>query len=356
VQTWVESLDSFQPSSTSPRPFHEALYQHDDRVDGSEKLELWTTIDGIVRGGNGEQEIGDLIREMCRLEEGGRRLAVGFAIENNHPVTTTRSTQHTDIQEGAPSTPPPQPPVPLPIITSVAFRNFTSTLDVNKLLAYVDLVTQLVGYATNNTYNSIKFGAETFRDHSKEGTSKSLEKLLKILGLSTQSIHTLVPRGPDDKKNKAEDEQKSKKIKSKDKEPERDEFKTTYPFLSLTSHIYRTLQKSRGYMPTFIQRYAEAGGFLAVPRSKVYELLLASDRTHQEKPGSHSGAWRSNTLNWLDDLSSIPPDEDDVEYEIGPGGLVIASPVPTRRGDGKSPVSPLSWGVPSVKSSVVPHP
>jgi hypothetical protein len=63
-------------------------------------------------------------------------------------------------------------------------------------------------------------------------------------------------------------------------------------FSPLAEHIATALSLDRAYMPTFIKRYAAAGGFRPTPTTKVYALVMADEQARtMTKKTRGDGDW-----------------------------------------------------------------
>jgi hypothetical protein len=268
---------------------------------------LWTAIDKMLGGGRGQRGLTSLLQQMGRFEDKGRRTGIAF----EHPAEDQEDEQQTAH----------------PAIVSVVFQGYHSTLNAEELLAYIDFVACLVEYARSQSYALLRFKVHSFRETAEdidEEVEKSLARLLEILDVKEYTKKVFIA---DVRKKKAQKEKEKEELdRLEDSEEEdtkkRHARKEDDLFTPLETLILKTQEKEIEYMPTFIQRYAEAGGFLVTPRTKIHDLLLASSKVNHKTNENRDR--NGHTAPCVDNLQSEVVAE---KYEVGPSGLVIASPI-----------------------------
>jgi hypothetical protein len=312
-----------------------------EHADGEEKAfeddlpGLWTVIDKMIGGGRGQRGLTGLLQEISKFEEKGGRTPVTF----EHPTRDQEEKQQTAH----------------PAITSIVFQGHHSTLNAEELLAYIDFVACLIEYARSRSYASLRLKVHSFRETAEdidEEVEKSLERLLDILDVKPYTKKVFVT----DVRNKKAQKEKEREQLNKLEDSEEEDTKITHAmkehdlFTPLKTLILKTQEKEIEYMPIFIKRYTEAGGFFAMPQTKVHDLLLASSKSNH-KINDNRGR-EGHTASWVDDLQDI---ENGEEYEVGPSGLIVASPIsPASASRAISPVSRASAASPQHLTPISP--
>ncbi|KAF2129980.1 hypothetical protein P153DRAFT_396318 [Dothidotthia symphoricarpi CBS 119687] len=201
-------------------------------------------------------QIEQLVGEMTRFEDRGRRLGVGF-----WSATRERT------------------------VSSISFASRQSTLDFEEIVAYTSLIAAMLFLA--HTVSCDELIARIERFHARgcaplDGLGDLLSAVLEVPESAksfwmeylspyyTASSAVMNPKNPP--VNPAQ-------------RPLRND-----PFAPLESYIHTTLANELEYMPTFIHRYARAGGFAPTPGIKAYCLLLAEERARERKDGRNRRA------------------------------------------------------------------
>jgi hypothetical protein len=298
---------------------------------------LWTAVDKMFGAGRGERGITSLLHEMSRFEGKGGRTLVSFG----------QSNENTDYE---------QPTVSSVQSTSIVFHGYNSTLNAEELLAYIDFVACVMEYATSQSYDLLRLKVRSFRETAEdidEKVEKSLERLLEMLDVRPYTKKVFIT----DVKRKKEQKEKEREELDRladDKYDLTEDVKKTIPrkqddlFTPLETLLHKVLDKEMDYMPTFIQRYGEAGGFHIIPRTKVHDLLLASSLTRRTSNHdiNETKGGKGYTASWVEDLRSEGAGE---EYEVGPSGLVAASHMSS------APVSRVRSPVPHASAASPPN-
>jgi hypothetical protein len=74
------------------------------------------------------------------------------------------------------------------------------------------------------------------------------------------------------------------------------------PFAPFLSHVRAMLASERAYIPTFISRYENAGGFHPTSGRKLYALLLAEEHEVKKR---QEGSITKRSEEWLERLGEV---------------------------------------------------
>jgi hypothetical protein len=298
---------------------------------------LWTAVDRMIGAGRGERGTASLLHEMRRFEGKGGRTLLSFG----------KSTENKGYKQLTVTSAPS---------TSIVFHGYHSTLNAEELLAYIDFVACVIEYATSQSYDSLRLKVRSFRviaEDIDEKVGKSLERLLEMLDVRPYTKKVFVTDIRRKKEQKEMEREELDRLPD-DKYDLTEDVKEIIPrkqddlFTPLETFLQNVLDKETDYMPTFIQRYAEAGGFNIIPRTKVHDLLLASSlsrRTSNHDINETKGG-KGYTASWVEDLHSEGAAE---EYEVGPSGLVVSYPVSS------APISRAISPVPHASAASPPN-
>ncbi|KAF2704226.1 hypothetical protein K504DRAFT_538216 [Pleomassaria siparia CBS 279.74] len=335
------------------------------------ELGLWTVITQMVKN-KGEERLGNLLREMARFEDEGRKLGVSFELEKEvkkkqdqeHDEDQDQDEQNTTMNPNKthvrPENPPPPPPYVPPTIKSIIFQDHNTTLDADKLFAYIDLVTRIVDYASQNIFDTIKRAVEYFREgetNNMNSIDRSLERFLSLMLVDPRTTDTLVTLVrkfgvEEERRAKEEEDVDVDNVEFIEKKDARDKltFKNEDPTLTLLTFLVKTRKREEAYMLTFIERYAKAGGFHVVPLNKLHHLLSAqdkgrdqADKTNKEIRTRGKARAGKDTQTWLRGLGSVDMDMgDDPKYDIGSSGFIATSPILSAASPRPRSISPAS--------------
>jgi hypothetical protein len=283
--------------------------QQEDIWNAINQPELWSRICDFVR--EGDWKIADFIDVMEKYEERGSRMAVSMSVAHGAPETVMTGVEESQSDDNAeePEHPKTQNvdeeqaadgvqsvsskrssnhesllPVPLRGIKAVVFQSHRGNLDIKDISAYTDLVTRLIHQLVSISYSQLKCRTSSFRGtvtNLEETPTQGLNRLLQLLDVEvrTQRYYNDLCIQRDIERAGKDFEQLEEKCYGVSKTEVLD--KT--PFCYLVKLLEKQRKREWRYIPEFISRYAGKGGFHAVTRPKLYQLLRAEDKKRKEK-------------------------------------------------------------------------
>jgi hypothetical protein len=159
----------------------------------------------------------------------------------------------------------------------MSIPSYPSTTSTPHLLAYTSLIASLLSLATTHSHPNLLTLLAAYRSTSPPNPLSAFTGLLTTLHIPepaklfwTQHLHPLFTETPE-----THDSLTSSSSSSYTQPPS--------PFTPLETHLAQTYTAQRAYMPTFIARYTQAGGFAPTPGKKLYALLLADEHARRDK-------------------------------------------------------------------------
>ncbi|KAF1843795.1 uncharacterized protein K460DRAFT_397017 [Cucurbitaria berberidis CBS 394.84] len=271
------------------------------------RREWWEVLDG-----SGLEE---LLEEMRSFEERGRRLALSCDFFSKEMKDTARGNNEEENidssivgdRESHTKLPPGRPPQATIAVSRITFNGYRSSLDVEEILAYAELIASLVRLSYSLDANELRNSLEKFRESTVNRVTKPLDgfkNLMKVLCTSDRTtsfwMHKLSPYYT---------ECNDTNIDNNDKDAN-----SHYdPFSPLRAHISSSLAREKAFMPSFIQRYHLAGGFYPTKSKKLYALMVAEEHARKQKSGR-----RKKAQDWLGNLGDVGLGEAIYEEAVSP--------------------------------------
>ncbi|KAF2000394.1 hypothetical protein P154DRAFT_576072 [Amniculicola lignicola CBS 123094] len=208
--------------------------------------DAWTLIDQIIN--EGPESIEKLLLDMNDFERRGQSLRVSFGLEwVDDPEENVEDEEDATL-----------------CITRISFPSQPSTLNFTSLAAYLELIIHFVDHCIWTSYRTLRSQIQGFRFSVRDLDLPPTESFFKLLTMlrtrgetatffETYFEKRMLPREKQTTNN-----------------PDIDAKSVFEPLLS---HVLDQDTTARAYMPTFLKRYEDAGGFLVTPLSKLYELM-----------------------------------------------------------------------------------
>jgi hypothetical protein len=211
------------------------------------KREWWDIVDGTDTQG--------LLRDVRAFQDTGRKLAVSCTF-TDEAIT--------------------------PTVSSISLHSYRSTRDITELIAYTELISNLLNLAYTSTQPLSGF--QHLLEKLKISKESTTYWTTKLQALDSTSDPTKKPPPPS----------------------------RIDPFHSLKERIIVKLRTERAYIPIFIKRYNEAGGFYPTTGRKLHALMVVDEYKHpitrieQKGQGKNQKKGKSslnkNLLNGLDEV------------------------------------------------------
>jgi hypothetical protein len=248
-----------------------------------EKPDLWRFVDDRVQ--QGEDRVVELLRAMEVLYATGRRMAVDF------PMTIGSSEMHEedfDFEHGGDGISHPSSPrnndaasnsslsqssaVPFHGVDSVIFQCHRSTLDSSAVSSYIDLIASLVSFTVSQPYETLRLRIQSFRKEATandETPTESLRRMFTTLDVQrgTKKYYLKQQAGSSTHGDGGVGAEAAPRT----------------PFDDIVKYINKNLERETEWMPHFIERYAEAGGWHVREKKKLYALLPAQENRSERK-------------------------------------------------------------------------
>ncbi|KAF2660641.1 hypothetical protein K491DRAFT_688086 [Lophiostoma macrostomum CBS 122681] len=247
-----------------------------------EKPELWHFVDDRVR--EGESRVVELLRAMEELHGMGRLMAVDFPLTAGIPELHeddfdpdddgNSASEHSSHRSGgdvAAESAFQRSTVTFPGVDSIIFQCHRSTLEPSSVSCYIDLIACLVSFVLSQSYERLRLRIDGFRKEAAASDEASFE--------STTRMFTMLDVHRDTKMFYLQQQAGLSGHGGLEADgPPRT------PFYELFKYINKNLAREISWMPQFIERYAEAGGWLVRDRKKLYALLQAQEgKTETDK-------------------------------------------------------------------------
>jgi hypothetical protein len=215
--------------------------------DAVDRPELWRFVDDRVQ--DGDSGTLALLQQMQKLQDMGKQMSVGLSLLNSKCWFLVTGAE------------------------SIIFHSHRSTLSPSAVSAYIDLVAALVSFALTNSYETLRLRIQTFRDSAfatGDSVMQSAQVMLSVLKVRRESQkfykRYLETGGSSNRLALGSDATRS-------------------PFDSIQKYVSARLDAELKYMPKFVERYEDAGGFHDRPKRKLYALMRAQEERQKEEAG-----------------------------------------------------------------------
>jgi hypothetical protein len=253
------------------------------------RREWWDVVGGIE-----EEQTHQLVRQMAEFEQTGRKSGFSCKIIE-------------EIEQHGPSPSTDQPAQSNQLhISSLDILGHRSTLNLESLLAYTELIASLLQLALKSTPAYLAHWLENFRAYTQAIPDQPLygfTKLLAALETSDES-RTALSKDLDPIFLHTNIKQKHNSVSLH-----------FDPFGPIRQHVTYALQRERNYIPNFIERYDRAGGFHPTPGRKLYALLQQDEQNRKVKKVDgkmKAEAWLEGLRDvWVEDAREIELEEED---------------------------------------------
>lgn len=324
-----------------------------------DKRHLWDGVDEILDG----EGAGEVVKEMAAFEERVARMNVSFPLapeEGNSGSTSQdlvegtyddehehENTSHARSTLSRASTPDPAAANPFPGVREIFFQSHKSSIDSDDIAAYTDLVIGLTSYSSSNSYHDLRARIKSFRSTAQNmdyTPIRSLNWLFELLDVKggTRMYYNVLLNPP---KQRAREAQEEGAVSGGGVDVDSDEERKETVFDELLNYLEKHQQQEREFVPTFLERYEQAGGFNITSKNRLYSLLQAQEKKLQEQKEKNA-AQPKDGYNVLDSGSSMSHstpargrlekqrvkrenDEEEAKeigpkYEVGARGLVLS--------------------------------
>tara|TARA_R110002003_G_scaffold76_1_gene6973 strand:+ start:39991 stop:41235 length:1245 start_codon:yes stop_codon:yes gene_type:complete len=180
----------------------------------------------------------------------------------------------------------------------IVFTSHRSTLNTKELISYVELIATMIHLASTLSCTDLVEWLGSFRDRASvypDQPMYGIGVLMDWLRISNDTrkfwISELRPLFLEHDQT----------VTTKTHISQHPDLQQT-PFAPFLSHVRAMLASERAYIPTFISRYENAGGFHPTSGRKVYALLLAEEHEVKKR---QEGSITKRSEEWLERLGEV---------------------------------------------------